>query len=205
MESCNTSKLSSNRTKSKRVALSEVSNTQKSKESEVIKRWLQNDARDSDSKEVLSSLSTATEESEKDSTAQETVIFNGTREINIPTPRKVVSPTKLTWYYLPRVVIPIVTPPEVTVSKPNFETMKSNQSSLTTIKKNTKKSKSNVKKSQPNNNNSLLNWFGPSNGQQSGSDKPFITQKDASSPNSTLDGNQNQNPSKETSNSLNVK
>src|SRR3954453_13762796 len=143
MESRNTSKVLSNRTKPNRIALSEVYNTQKSKESEVIKHWLQHGTRDSDSsKEVADSLSTVIEENEKDSTAQETVIFNGTREINIPTPRKVASPTKLTWYYLPRVVIPIVTPPEVTVSKPNFEIMKSNQSSLTTIKKSSKKSKS---------------------------------------------------------------
>ena len=188
-----------NRTKSKRIALSEVSNNQKSKGSEIIKRWLQYDSRDPDSsKEVVSSPSIVTEENEKDSAVQETVIFNGTREINIPTPRKVASPTKVTWYYLPRVVIPIVTPPEVTVSKPNFEIMKSNQSSLTTIKKIPKKSK-NTKKSQSNNNNSLLNWFAPStssNGQQSGSDKPFVSQNDTSLPDSTLEGNRNPNVNK---------
>ncbi|GBC02072.1 hypothetical protein RclHR1_04440002 [Rhizophagus clarus] len=166
MESRNTPKVLSNPVKSKRTALGEVSNTQKPKES-AIKRWLQPDTRDSDS-----SPSTIKEENEKEPTTQKTVIFNGTREINIPTPRKVASPTIATWYS-PRVVIPIMPPPEVTVNKSNFEVIKSNESSLSTIKKNSKRSKSSTKKSQSNNNNSLLNWFSPassSKDQQSGSD-----------------------------------
>lgn len=181
MESRNISKVLSNHSKSKRTALGEVSNTQKSKES-AIKRWLQSDTRDSDSSKETPL--TIKEESEKELT-QKTVIFNGTHEINIPTPRKVASPTKATWY-LPRVVIPIMSPPEVTVNKSNFETIKSNESSLSTIKKNSKRSKSSSKKSQSNNNNnSLLNWFSPatsSKDQQSGSVNP---QNDT---NSTFDG-----------------
>lgn len=177
MESRNISKVLSNHSKSKRTALGEVSNTQKSKES-AIKHWLQSDTRDSDSSKEAPS--TIKEENEKELT-QKTVIFNGTHEINIPTPRKVASPTKATWY-LPRVVIPIMSPPEVTVNKSKFEATKPNESSLSTIKKNSKRSKSSSKKSQSNNNNSLLNWFSPatsSKDQQSGSDNPT---------NSTFDG-----------------
>ncbi|RIA97081.1 hypothetical protein C1645_814601 [Glomus cerebriforme] len=191
--SSNISKVSSSRPKPKRMALNEVSNTQKSES-----RWLLSDARDS--KEVVNSLSMVTEEYEKDSTTQKTENSNITHEINIPTPRKVSSPAKVTWYYLPRVVIPIVSPPEVTVDKPNIQIMKSNESSLTTIKKNSKKSKSSTKKSQPNNNSSLLNWFSPStssNDQQSGSDESFIS-------NPTFNENENKSTLKEISNSTNV-
>jgi hypothetical protein len=170
MEGRNTSKVLSNHSKSKRTALGEVSNTQKSKES-AIKRWLQPDTRDADSSKEAPT--TTKEENEKELTTQKTVIFNGTHEINIPTPRKVASPTKANWFS-PRVVIPIMPPPEVTVNKSNFEIIKSNESSLSTIKKNSKRSKLSTKKSQSNNNNSLLNWFSPatSSKDQSGSDNP---------------------------------
>ncbi|CAI2187400.1 402_t:CDS:2, partial [Funneliformis geosporum] len=191
MEKRNPAKVLSNRSKPKRIALSEVSNTQipASKESEIIKRWLQSDSRDSDSpKEVVYQTNSPSNVTEGKTATQKTTMFNGTREINIPTPRIVTSPTKVTWYYSPRVVIPIVTPPEVTVIKPNFEVMKSNENSTATIKKNSKKSKANTKKSQPNNNSSLLNWFGST----------------SDIPNTTLNGNENPNVLKEITNPPNV-
>src|SRR3989337_815842 len=102
MESCNTVKTLGNRSKPKRIALSEVSNTQKSaaKESEIIKRWLQSDSRDYVlPKEVVyqktNPPSTVTGENGKDSTTQKPTNLNGTREINSSTSRKVVSPTKV--------------------------------------------------------------------------------------------------------------
>ena len=44
--------------------------------------------------------------------------FRASKRRNVGnTPRKVPSPSKVTWYYLPRVVIPIVSPPEVTINR----------------------------------------------------------------------------------------
>ncbi|CAG8608752.1 5099_t:CDS:2 [Funneliformis caledonium] len=99
MEKRNPAKVLSNRSKPKRIALSEVSNTQlpASKESEIIKRWLQSETRDSASpKEVVYQTNSPSTVTEENSATQKTTMFNGTRELNIPTPRIVASPTKVT-------------------------------------------------------------------------------------------------------------